>query len=227
MKLAQRTRRNMSDPRIKRMVNAQENPNRSKPGRNGSNNASAVAFLKVLVLLAIIVSGIAVLVYPNQEVVSEIWRSAFHSNKTAVLQNDTAALPAKTPGELNLEAETVASENGDTSEQSTENTQSPQPVERGIQVEVLNGCGVSGLADRITKFLRKQDIDVVSTGNFDNFDVLTTRILDRSDNHERAEKVAEALGLSKDRILLRKDINLQLDVTIVLGADYKSLEPLK
>ncbi|MCB0300284.1 MAG: LytR C-terminal domain-containing protein, partial [Calditrichaeota bacterium] len=115
----------------------------------------------------------------------------------------------------------------ESNEQSTENTQSPQPVERGIQVEVLNGCGVSGLADRITKFLRKQDIDVVSTGNFDNFDVLTTRILDRSDNHERAEKVAEALGLSKDRILLRKDVNLQLDVTIVLGADYKSLEPLK
>jgi hypothetical protein len=35
-----------------------------------------------------------------------------------------------------------------------------------IQVEVLNGCGVTGVADRFTDFLRSEKFDVVKTDNY-------------------------------------------------------------
>jgi hypothetical protein len=40
-----------------------------------------------------------------------------------------------------------------------------------IQVSVLNGCGVSGIADKFTAALRKSGFDVVKTGNFNNYNL--------------------------------------------------------
>ncbi len=33
-----------------------------------------------------------------------------------------------------------------------------------VQIEVLNGCGVAGVADRFTEFLRTEGFDVVNKG---------------------------------------------------------------
>ncbi|HQV31988.1 MAG TPA: LytR C-terminal domain-containing protein [Calditrichia bacterium] len=98
---------------------------------------------------------------------------------------------------------------------------------RRIQVEVLNGCGVSGIADRFTRYLRDQNIDVVSKGNYITFDLRQSRILDRVGNYDRALEVATVLKLPRERIEVKKDDNLQLDATIILGADYKQLAPFK
>ena len=37
-----------------------------------------------------------------------------------------------------------------------------------IQIEVLNGCGIAGIANRFTGVLRSNGFDVVETGNFDH-----------------------------------------------------------
>lgn len=92
-----------------------------------------------------------------------------------------------------------------------------------IQVEVLNGCGVAGLANQFTSALRKNGFDVVETGNFDNFDMQKTVIISRTFNTDNAERVAEALGIDSKNILIEASEDFYLDATIVIGSDYNSL----
>lgn len=92
-----------------------------------------------------------------------------------------------------------------------------------IQLEVLNGCGVSGLANQFTSVLRKNGFDVVETGNFDNFDMQETIIISRTYNTDNAKRVAEALGIEPKNILVEASDDFYLDATIVIGSDYNSL----
>jgi len=92
-----------------------------------------------------------------------------------------------------------------------------------IQVEVRNGCGVSGLANRFTSVMRQNGFDVVESGNFDTFDVTRSFVIDRSGNLDNARRVARALGLSDDRIIREISPDFYLDATIVIGSDYESL----
>ena len=65
-----------------------------------------------------------------------------------------------------------------------------------IQVEVLNGGGIEGAANRVTSSLRQLGFDVVEIGNFDVFDVDETVVLARNGGDvESAERVARGLGL--------------------------------
>ncbi|MGK7369314.1 MAG: LytR C-terminal domain-containing protein [Candidatus Halalkalibacterium sp. M3_1C_030] len=99
----------------------------------------------------------------------------------------------------------------------------PQLIGDIIQLEVLNGCGVSGLANQFTSALRKNGFDVVETGNFDNFDMQETIIISRTYNTDNARRVAEALGIDSQNILVEASDDYYLDATIVIGSDYKSL----
>lgn len=92
-----------------------------------------------------------------------------------------------------------------------------------IQIEVLNGCGVPGLADRFTTHLREYGFDVVETGNFKNFDMQETVVIARSHKRKNAESVADALGISDKNVLIEESHNFYLDATLVIGANYKKL----
>lgn len=96
-----------------------------------------------------------------------------------------------------------------------------------IQVEVLNGCGVSGVADRFTDFLRRKKIDVVNVDNYISFDVEHTLVLDRTGNEANAFKVASELGIANKYIVKQINKDYFLDVSIVIGKDYYKLKPLK
>ena len=98
----------------------------------------------------------------------------------------------------------------------------PQNVQQLIQVEVLNGCGVTGIGDGLTDVLRSKGIDVVKTGNYRSFDVDNTFIVDRTWKIETAERVADSLNLDKRFIITEKNKSLFLDLTIVIGKDYKN-----
>ncbi len=99
----------------------------------------------------------------------------------------------------------------------------PQLIGEIIQLEVLNGCGVSGLANQFTSALRKNGFDVVETGNFDNFDMQETIIISRTYNTDNAKRVAEALGIEPENIVVEASDDFYLDATIVIGSDYNSL----
>lgn len=95
-----------------------------------------------------------------------------------------------------------------------------------LQVEVLNGCGVKGITEEVTKFLRSKNIDVVKTGNYFNFNVEKTLIVERKGNSENAKIVAQMLGANDSNILESFNQNLYLDLTIIVGRDYKNLKIL-
>lgn len=103
-------------------------------------------------------------------------------------------------------------------------SQSPSEI---IQVEVLNGCGVSGVADRFTDFLRANNFDVVNDGNYIRFDMDETLVIDRIGNTANAYKVANALGVKNENVIQQLNNDYFLDVSIVIGKDYFTLQPLK
>lgn len=93
-----------------------------------------------------------------------------------------------------------------------------------IQLEVLNGCGVAGLADQFTSTLRKSGFDVVESGNFDNFNMEQTTVIARTIDRDNARRVARALGIDEENILVEASDDFYLDATVVIGSDYRSLK---
>ncbi len=96
-----------------------------------------------------------------------------------------------------------------------------------IQVEVLNGCGISGVADRMTDYLRSKDFDVVNIGNYISYDVDESMVIDRIGNMANAYKVAKSLGIKNENVIQQLNKDYFLDVSIVIGRDYFSLTPFK
>lgn len=99
----------------------------------------------------------------------------------------------------------------------------PALISDVIQLEVLNGCGVSGIATRFTDKLREYGFDVVETGNYDHFNVSKTFVLSRSGQMENAYRVANALGISQEQVIREQSPDFYLDVTLIIGSDYESL----
>jgi hypothetical protein len=94
-----------------------------------------------------------------------------------------------------------------------------------IQLDILNGCGVQGTAQRFTDYLRKRGFDVVQASNNRSFDVEFTHVVDRIGDRETAKKVAEALGVDTSRILVEINQEYFLNVSVKIGKDYQQLKP--
>jgi hypothetical protein len=94
-----------------------------------------------------------------------------------------------------------------------------------IQVEVRNGCGVTGLAAEMTQFLRGEGFDVVEVGDYTSFDEPKTLVIDRVGNLEAAQQVAASLGLPEDRVIQEIREGYFLDASVVIGLDYATLPP--
>ena len=100
-----------------------------------------------------------------------------------------------------------------------------------IQLNVLNGCGVSGVADRFTDFLRAQEFDVVELGNYTingkvNYNVDESFVIDRIGNKANAFKVAKNLGIETSKVIQQLNDDYFLDVSLVIGKDYYKLKPI-
>ena len=109
------------------------------------------------------------------------------------------------------------------SSSSEQKINNPGTASAVIQVEVLNGCGVSGVAEKFTDFLRKEKFDVVQMGNYISFDIDKSLVIDRTGNRTNAEKVAEVLGIDHKNVIMQKNEDSFLDVSVVIGKDYKTL----
>lgn len=100
----------------------------------------------------------------------------------------------------------------------------PELIGQTIQLEVLNGCGVPGLANDFTSLLRNNGFDVVETGNFENFDMQNTVVIARNFNSQNAQRIADALGVDQKHIFIEASEDFYLDATVIIGSDYKSLK---
>ncbi|NUQ12771.1 MAG: LytR C-terminal domain-containing protein [Gemmatimonadaceae bacterium] len=92
------------------------------------------------------------------------------------------------------------------------------PDDVRVTVEVLNASGIRGLARRATFALRDAGFDVVRFAN-DTGRRDSTLVLSRSGKDDWAHLVAKALGGA--RVEARPDSSRYLDVTVLLGADWR------
>lgn len=92
------------------------------------------------------------------------------------------------------------------------------PDDVRVKVEVLNASGQRGLARRATFALRDAGFDVVRFANDPVFRD-STLVLSRSGRDDWAQLVARALGGA--RVEARPDTSRYLDVTVLLGRDWR------
>jgi hypothetical protein len=98
----------------------------------------------------------------------------------------------------------------------------PQPDHR-IRVEVLNGTQRAGLARTATRLLRERGLDVVFYGGGPAAE--STRIYVRRGDPGQGREVAEALGAG--RVSVSPDTLRRVDVTVLLGQDWRPHLPLR
>ena len=102
---------------------------------------------------------------------------------------------------------------------------SADPI-KNIKVEILNGCGIKGIAAKTSEFLRsKHRIDVIRSDNADKYDYSKTIIIGRNEDLDKILSVSRAFDISinnTNQIRHVPDETLGVDVTIILGKDINS-----
>ena len=93
----------------------------------------------------------------------------------------------------------------------------PSPEHR-VTVEVLNGTRRTGAARAATRMLRRRGLDVVFFGNADE-PVDSTRVIVRRGDPGRGRDVRLALGAG--RIVVEPDTFRRVDVSVILGVDFR------
>jgi hypothetical protein len=86
-----------------------------------------------------------------------------------------------------------------------------------VVVEVLNGCGVGGIAQDVGEILIDRGFDVMFVSNADDFDYGETLVVDRSGDRSKALAVASALPGST--VIYQVSSSFFVDVTVVIGQD--------
>ena len=102
---------------------------------------------------------------------------------------------------------------------------SADPI-KDIKVEILNGCGIKGIAAKTSEFLRSEHrIDVVRSDNADKYDYSKTIIIGRNEDLDKILSVSKAFDISinnTNHIRHVPNETLGVDVTIILGKDINS-----
>jgi hypothetical protein len=104
------------------------------------------------------------------------------------------------------------------------NDETSQIKSQTLRVEVLNGTEIPRLASKAADFLRTKGFDVVQTGNAKHANFRKSIVQDRIGNMPGAVQVARTLGIGESSVLQQKNPQLYLDVTVIIGQDYKTLK---
>lgn len=102
------------------------------------------------------------------------------------------------------------------------------PTAENAKIEVLNGCGISGLARKYADLLKAQGFDPVTITNYEGgATVRRTYIYDwRSREMENGRKIAKILGLPDEYVVYQASPERQVAATLIIGEDYKQI-PVK
>jgi len=104
----------------------------------------------------------------------------------------------------------------------------PEQPQKILKVKVRNGCGVPGVAKKLTDYLRQRNIDVVDFDNFERYDVSETLVLDRRDyDLVNAKFIGRIIGVEENKVIPYINSDLQLDVTIIIGKNYSQLKAFR
>lgn len=93
------------------------------------------------------------------------------------------------------------------------------PMERpDVRVEVLNGCGVDGAADRVASILRRGGFRVEHTGNADHFHYRRDVIVIREGTGREAEDISRLLDGAT--VVEQRVPAYPYEITVVVGEPH-------
>jgi hypothetical protein len=99
----------------------------------------------------------------------------------------------------------------------------PESARSTIRLQVQNGSGARLMAAKAADGLRRMRYDVRETGNAPE-NLEKTHIISRVQDPAPSLRLAQDLGLSSARISYTEDpLLVDIDVTLILGADYQKL----
>lgn len=85
-------------------------------------------------------------------------------------------------------------------------------------IQILNGCGVAGAANKVADFLRGRGFDVKNIGNASTSNYPFTLVVSRKKEMTIARQVAAAL--TTDRVVLMRNGDDIYDATVFIGSDF-------
>lgn len=95
-----------------------------------------------------------------------------------------------------------------------------QETHKPVRLEILNGCGVAGIAKRTADFLQLKGYDIRDYLNASRSDIEKTSIIVRSGAKSHGEALAATISFPVELIVMDSDPNLMdIDVTLLLGKD--------
>ena len=93
------------------------------------------------------------------------------------------------------------------------------PIEKStVNITILNGSGVAGLATKLSNKLIDEEYQIVKKANADNFDYEKTIVKYKTDMQREAEAVAESLKALGVEPTLQMD-DETTDVVVIFGSD--------
>jgi LytR cell envelope-related transcriptional attenuator len=95
-----------------------------------------------------------------------------------------------------------------------------------IKVQLINANGVPNSAKRVRQHLINYGFDVISVRNQTEIEAYS-QVLDRTGVINHAQTVAKVLEIPPPRVDSRPKHDELLDVTVVIGQDYKNIKPFK
>jgi len=94
-----------------------------------------------------------------------------------------------------------------------------------LKIEVLNGCGIDGVARKFADYLKKQGFDPVTVTNFERHDIPRTMVIDRTSNTSvNGRRIAQVMGLSDDYVSYLASPERMVAVSVIIGQDYKGIQ---
>lgn len=89
------------------------------------------------------------------------------------------------------------------------------------QIQILNGCGKSGVAEAFRDFLTGYGFDVIEFGNAREWNYEHTLVVARADSDRIARDMARVLGTP--RVLHLRSPESLVEATVIIGKDYEEL----
>jgi len=99
-------------------------------------------------------------------------------------------------------------------------------IEEGASVKILNGTSVSGLASQTGEYLQSLGVNVTIVGDADGNGYSNTSIYDYTGNPYALIYLSELFGMTHFNIHGRYDNPSDVDVTIILGANWANNNPM-
>jgi LCP family protein required for cell wall assembly len=96
--------------------------------------------------------------------------------------------------------------------------------EEEATIEVLNGTLKTGLAADVTERLRQENLNVIRTGNAERQDIEESLVIAHTSKPNTTQFIADALNLPQSAVVQGSDPAADVDISVILGADYRPPE---